>query len=237
MKMRRIIFILLVVAGLAALPMLAKAQALSESGVSSGVAPNASPDQIDQTYIRPSGRAEFRNYLFDGYGPYPIVAAAAVAGVNQAYSTPPEWEQGAAGFGRRFGSNFGIAAVSTTTHYALSEAFKEDALYYRCKCTGVLPRLGHAVISTLTARRGDDGHRVFSVPALVSPYAGTMTAVYGWYPERFGAKDAFRMGNYNLLGFVGGNIALEFIYGGPHSLLSRMHLSNTQAAPAPGSGR
>jgi hypothetical protein len=28
---------------------------------------------------------------------------------------------------------------------------------------------------------------------------GTMTAVYGWYPDRYGAKDALRLGNYNLL--------------------------------------
>jgi hypothetical protein len=34
------------------------------------------------------------------------------------------------------------------TRYALSAAFKQDALYYRCECTGVIPR--HA--STWTER-------------------------------------------------------------------------------------
>ena len=29
-------------------------------------------------------------------------------------------------------------------------------------------------------RRGDDGHHVLSFPALVGPYTGTFTAVYGW---------------------------------------------------------
>jgi hypothetical protein len=43
------------------------------------------------------------------------------------------------------------------------------------------------------------------------------------------------MGNYSLLGYMGGNIALEFLYGGPHSLLSRMHLNNRHGAPDPGS--
>lgn len=60
-----------------------------------------------------------------------------------------------------------------------------------------------------------------------------MTAVYAWYPDRFGAKDGFRMGNYNLLVMAGGNVAMEFFYRGPHSLLSRLHLSNPNAAPAP----
>jgi hypothetical protein len=50
-----------------------------------------------------------------------------------------------------------------------------------------------------------------------------MTAVYAWYPDRYNAKDGFRMGNYTLLGYAGGNIAREFIYGGPHSLLHMHH--------------
>jgi hypothetical protein len=133
------------------------------------------------------------------------------------------------------GSAFGIAAVSTTTRYGLAHAFKEDTLYYRCECKGVFPRLSHAVISTFTARRGDDGHRVFSLPALVAPYIGTMTAVYTWYPSRYDGRDALRMGNYSLLGYVGGNIALEFLYSGPHSLLSRLHLNNPHGAQQPDS--
>jgi hypothetical protein len=58
-----------------------------------------------------------------------------------------------------------------------------------------------------------------------------MVAVYGWYPDRYGAKDAFRMGNYSLLGYIGGNVALEFIHRESHSLLSRMHLNNAHGAP------
>jgi hypothetical protein len=91
----------------------------------------------------------------------------------------------------------------------LAKAFREDTLYYRCECAGVFRRLGHAVISTVTSRRGDDGHRGWSFPAIVAPYAGTMTAVYGWYPSRYGVKDGLRMGNYALLAFVGGNIARD----------------------------
>jgi hypothetical protein len=90
------------------------------------------------------------------------------------------------------------------------------------------------VISTLTGRHGEDGHRVFSFSALASPYAGSMIAVYLWYPDRFDAKDAFRMGNYSLLSYVGGNIALEFFYSGPHALVSRMHLNNAHGSPDKG---
>jgi hypothetical protein len=239
MKMRRIVLLLLVIAALAAVPVLAKAQSLVDSGESSSgtvdLSISTASPQPDLTYMRPPQATKLRNYLFDAFGPYPIVGAGLAAGINQADRTPPEWGQGAKGYSKRVGSDFGIAAVTTTTRYALSEAFHEDTLYYRCECKGVFRRLGHAVISTFTARRGDDGHRVFSFPDLVAPYAGTMTAVYGWYPGRYDYKDGFRMGNYSVLGYVGGNIALEFLYSGPHSWRSRMHLNNSHGAPDPGS--
>ena len=235
MKIRRIVLLLLVIADLAALPVLAKAQALVDSGDSASGAVNLSVSTPnpppDLTYIRPPETTKLRNYAFDAFGPYPIVGAGIAAGINQFQNTPPEWKQGVDGYGKRFGSDFAIAGVTTTTRYALSEAFHEDTLYYRCECKGVFPRLKHAVISTFTARRSVDGQRVFSFPDLVAPYAGTMTAVYGWYPGRYDYKDAFRMGNYSLLGYVGANISLEFLYSGPHSWLSRMHLNNGHGAP------
>jgi len=226
---------MLVVASLAALPALATAQPLPDSRDASRTVASTTPVQPDLAYTRPTQRIKIYNYLFDAFGPYPFVGAALAAGLHQATNSVPEWAQGAEGYGKRFGSNFGIAAVTMTTRYGLSEAFKEDSMYYRCDCTGVFPRLKHAVISTWTARRGADGHRVFSIPALVAPYVGTMTAVYGWYPSRYGAKDALRLGNYSMLAYMGGNIALEFLYSGPHSLLSRMHLDNRHGAPNPDS--
>lgn len=237
MNPRRMMFLLLVIANLAVLPVRAKAQTLSDSGDSSSIVASAAPAQTDLTYTRPTSKTKLHNYLFDTVGPYPIVEAAAWAGIGQFDNEPPEWNQGAKGYAKRFGSDLGIAAVSTTTRYALAEVFKEDTLYYRSDRTGLFPRLNHAIISTVTARRGEDGHRTFSLSALIAPYAGPTVAVYGWYPDRFGMKDAFRMGNYNLLGFVGANIASEFFYSGPHSIFSRLHLTNSHVAPDPDSGR
>ena len=226
--------VLLIVASLICLPVTANPQQMALSVDSSGTVASTRPLQNEPTYVRPSQAIMLKNYAFDAFGPYTIAGAGLAAGINQESNAPPEWSQGFDGYGRRWGSNLGIAVAGTTTRYALAEAFKEDTLYYRCDCSGVLPRLGHAMFSTVTGRRGNDGHRVFSVPALVAPYAGTMTAVYGWYPNRFGAKDAFRMGNYSLLAYMGENISLEFLYSGPHSLLSRMHLTNAHGAPDPG---
>ena len=215
-------------------PFTANPQSLHDLGYSSASVASVTTMPPELPYVRPTQRTKVSNYIFDAFGPYPAVGAGFAAGINQLGNSPPEWKQGVEGYTKRFGSNFGIAAVSTTTRYGLSEAFKQDALYYRCDCRGALPRFGHAIISTFTARRELDGHRVFSLPALVAPYAGSMVAVNGWYPSRYGAKDAFRTGNYSLLTYMGQNVALEFFYRGPHSLLSRMHLNNAHGSPVPG---
>lgn len=234
MKRFRAVPFLVALTALGALAPVGKAQSAVDVGSSSSTSGSPSPGtthpQLDLTYRRPTEKTKIRNYLFDTFGPYPIAGVAVLGAINQADKTPPEWGQGAGAYGERVGSDFGIAMVTTTTRYALAEAFREDTIYYRCECQGVFRRLRHAVISTVTGRYGDDGHRRLSFPALVAPYAGSMVAVYGWYPGRYGFKDGLRMGNYDLLAFVGGNIAREFIYGGPHTLFGHRNRSGSPGA-------
>jgi hypothetical protein len=233
-KLRHAALSFLATAILAALPVTAAAQSLVDEAPPSESLVSTAP-QPDLSYTRPTQQIKLHNYFFDAFGPYPIVGSLAVAGIGQFDNAPSQWGQSPAGYSKRFASDLGIAATSTTTRYALAQAFREDTLYYRCECSGLLPRLGHALLSSFTARRGLDGHRVFSASALVSPYVGTETAVHAWYPGNYGNRYALRMGNYNLLAGVGQNIMMEFFYSGPHSLLSRMHLNNRNAAPAPDS--
>jgi len=71
------------------------------------------------------------------------------------------------GYGERFASSFGIAEVSTTTRYVVAKAFREIRLYYlatakECSALEACSDF-HAGCSPR-----DDGHRVFSFPALVA---------------------------------------------------------------------
>jgi hypothetical protein len=184
-------------------------------------------------YIAPSRSAMFHNFLLDSAGPYPIAMGLATAAIHQATDNPPEWQQGAAGLSRRFGSNLGVTAVGNATRFGLGELLNNDTSFYRCRCRGAWPRLQHAVLSALIARKRSNGDPVFSVPGLVAPYAATLTAVYAWYPARYGAKDAFRMGNYTLLGTVGGNLTFEFMPDRVRKALGRMHLNNRRVAAQP----
>jgi hypothetical protein len=163
-----------------------------------------------------------------------VADAEIVAGANRLSDVSPEWNQDVEGYAKRFGSDIGTAAVGTTACYGLVEAFKKDPLHYCCECEGVLQRMGHAVLSTLTARRDEDGNLDISFPALVAPSEIFMIAVYGWHPNRFGTKDAFCVGNCSLLANAGSNISVEFFYSEPHSLLPPMHLNNTHGSPVQG---
>src|SRR6266567_6998391 len=117
MRMRGFMLLLLAMAALTALQPLAIAQAGAGSGDASSAKVPPSTDathpQPVLTYIRPTEKTKLHKYFFDTLGPYPIIGAALAAGINQIEGTPPEWKQRAPGYGKRFGSNFGIAAIST----------------------------------------------------------------------------------------------------------------------------
>ena len=151
---------------------------------------------------------------------------------NKEKTCPRSGSGGAKAYAERAGSDFGIGLVTTTTRYGVAQLLHEDAVYYPCRCKGFLPRARHAVVSTLTARHGENGHITFSISGLVSPYAGSMTAL-AWYPNRYGVKDGFRMGNYNLAFVALENLALEFVYGGPHSVFRHIASFKTPAGTAP----
>lgn len=171
-----------------------------------------------------------RRFLSDSVGPYPIMEALFTAGLHQATDNPPEWRQGFPAFSERFGSNMGITAAGNAVRYGTAWAMKIDPRFHKCRCTGFGPRLGHAVKATAFARRQGSGSSVLSIPNLFAPYAATTAAVYAWYPSRYSGKDAFRMGNYNLLGTVGSNIAFEFMPPKVQDFLHRMHLSSARIA-------
>jgi hypothetical protein len=206
--------------------------AFGDASGSSVVSGSVLPQQT-YVYAQPSETTKLHNALLDSFGPYPLAMALLTAGIHQATDNPPDWHQGMAGFGDRFASNMGITIVDNATRYGLGEVLKEDTSYYRCRCTGVFVRLKHATVSTLIARKSDDGHSVFSIPGVAAPYVAATTAVYGWYPSRYDAKDAFRMGNYNLLGYVASNLTFEFVPSKPGSFLGRMHLTSRRATFTP----
>lgn len=191
-------------------------QRLTSSNTTSVLEQNA--NDHEGAYERPDFHRRFHTYLLSTFGPIQMVTLAAGSAISHADNVPPEWGQGWGPYGQRFLSDVGSSTVNGTTNFLLGEALHLDTKYYPCTCKGIWPRVRHALISSVTARAGDDGHRVFSPPAVVSPYAGAFSTL-AWYPARYGLKDAFRTGNYDLLDGVGMKIALEFL----HPLFRKLH--------------
>jgi hypothetical protein len=158
----------------------------------------------------PEGRQQFRNYLYYTFGPPALISTAIGAGIDQGKPAPPEWDPGAQGYGERYGWRFGMNMITHTTEFSLGALTHEDVAYHRCACSGFFPRSTHALVSTFTARTRS-GRTVFSVPAVVSPYAGSFTAVNAWYPSRYQPADAFRIGSMSFVFKAAGNLIGEFI--------------------------
>ena len=173
-------------------------------------------------YVQPTQAQRFHNFAWNALGPVAFAGSSFAAAIDQGFNFPHAWGQGADAYGARVASNLGISLVTATAQYSLAEAFHEDTAYYRCTCSGFFPRFWHAAVSTVAARRGADGHTSPSVALTVSPFVGPMTAANSWIPTGEGPTLGFHMGVHNLMGQFGQNEALEFLYGGPHTLLGRI---------------
>lgn len=163
-----------------------------------------------KAYVRPDFHQRLHSYLLATFGPVQMGRVVFGAAISHADNVPRDWGQGWAPYGERVASHMGMSMIDGGTNLLLSEALREDTRYYPCSCKGIWPRAKHALLSSVTARAGEDGHRVFSLPTVASSYAGAFAGL-GWYPPRFGPKDAFRTGNYDLLGGIGTKVALEFL--------------------------
>jgi hypothetical protein len=172
--------------------------------------PSAPSASRASTYAFPDGKQQFRNYLYSTFGPPAFISTAVGAGLDQNKPAPPEWDSGAKGYGERYGWRFGVQLVSHTTEYSLGALVHEDVAYHRCECSGFVRRSAHAFASTLTAETRS-GRTVFSLPALVSPYAGSFTAMNAWYPSRYGPADASRVGSTSFMFKAAGNLVGEFL--------------------------
>jgi hypothetical protein len=187
----------------------AAAGSQSTSSPQTGPAAVPAPAANPAAYSFPDSHQQFRNYLYSTFGPPAFISSAVGAGLDQRKPAPPEWDSGAQGYAERYGWRFGMQLVTQTIAYSLGALVHEDVAYHRCACAGLLPRTTHAFVSTLTART-TRGRTVFSVPALVSPYAGSFTAVNAWYPSRYEPADALRIGSMSFVFKAAGNLVGEF---------------------------
>jgi len=176
-------------------------------GATATIKPKADPYD---TFVFPTHRERFDRYVKNTVGPFRLTRSAVAAGLDQWRDTPEEWGQGMKGFGKRYASSLGRNAIQQTVTYSLDEALGVDSGFHRSGREGLMPRVKHAFLETITSRT-KSGSRVLSAPKLAGVYTGAIVATETWYPERYSYKDGLRMGTGTLITSFGINLVREFI--------------------------
>jgi hypothetical protein len=187
--MRRLSVLAIVTLGFC--PLLCSGQETPNNSPDTPAAPAATTTS-NPRYTPPTQSERFKTYLRQTYGVWSILEAGARAGINQALDRPSQWQEGAEGYAERFGSAMGLIAVRGTTEYVLSAAFKEDLRFRPCRGCSVGSKFAAALADTFTARKGDDGHRAFSVARLVGPVSGSLVATNTWEPAGHGRAETVK---------------------------------------------
>ena len=127
-----------------------------------------------------SQRERTHLYLKTMVNPLGYFKAGFSAGIDQWKDKPPEWEQGASGYGKRFANIVGQYSIQRTVTFGLASAFHEDNRYFNSGKTGLWSRTGYAVASGVLARH-DDGSRHVSISQLGGVAAGAFLS-RSWQP-------------------------------------------------------
>ena len=113
--------------------------------------------------------------------PLGFFKAAFSAGIDQWKDKPPEWSQGASGYGKRFLNIEGQYSIQRTVTFGLSSALHEDNRYFNSGKQGVWRRTEYALTSSMLARH-DDASRHVSVSQLAGVAAGAFLSRL-WQPK------------------------------------------------------
>ena len=143
------------------------------------------------------------------YSPQAMLGIAAYAGVLQAADVPREWGQGAAPYGKRFGSTMAWSGVHSVLAFGLDTALHQDPRYFPSGGTGFWRRAGHALRGTILTRT-DSGGETISTWRIGSAYGAAFLSNQ-WYPDRLNTVRLGLIQGSVEMGFdVMGNLGKEF---------------------------
>lgn len=172
-----------------AVPIFALLAAIPVAGIAQ--TPDA-PDALDVT-----GKLGYHAII--AFGPMSLAGDAGYAAILQKANAPLEWEQGAAGYGRRLVSTVAWSAIHNTLAFGLDSALHQDPRYFRSTGSGFWRRSGHALRGTMLTRT-DSGSETVSTWRIGSAYGSALVSNL-WYPDRL---------NTVRLGFIQGSVTLGF---------------------------
>ena len=144
------------------------------------------------------------------FSPSSFVKTGAGALLQHVRDSPPEWGQGAAGLGKRFGSTFGKHLVGGSVQMSVGTLLHEDLTYHPSEKTGFAPRLKYAILSTLIARDTTTGDPTPAFGRFSGALAGGFVS-RTWQPVRLHTiSSGFESSGVSLGADAAMNIIREF---------------------------
>jgi hypothetical protein len=161
-------------------------------------------------YRPQTGREKLHDYVSRTIGWAPLVRSAAGAAIGFGLGRPPEWEQDAAGYGKRLGDRLAYTAIRNTITYPASLLLREDNRYFGSGRSGSWSRVAFAVTSPFRARKPDGRYR-FSISSSAGVVGANMASI-AWSPPsgREPAAVARRIG-LSFAAISGLNVFREFV--------------------------
>jgi hypothetical protein len=149
-------------------------------------------------------------YLKTMVNPLGYLKAGFSAGIDQWRGKPPEWEQGASGYGKRFANIVGQYSIQRTVTFGLASALHEDNRYFNSGKKGLWPRTGYALASGLLSRH-DDASLHLSISQVGGVAAGAFLSRFWLPPSQHSAGDAAISFGITMASNMGFGVVKEFL--------------------------
>ena len=122
-----------------------------------GIVPNFRSVSADQKLPPQTVKSKFKTTMQDNFDYSSFIFVGALAGVDMAEKSYPEFRQGAAGYGRYYWHTLADqTGENTFVEFILPSTLHQDSRYYTLGHGGILKRGAYSFSRTLITR-GDDG--------------------------------------------------------------------------------
>jgi hypothetical protein len=172
-------------------------------------ADNLTSSNVDapSTYI--TSKQRFDWFVVSSVGPTSFAGGLFTAAFGTARDTPKEYGPHWDGYGKRYAMRFSGIATSNAMEAGLGALWGEDPRYFRDPNDPIKARIGHAILTTFTARNREGN----SMPAYARYIAipGNNFLSNTWRADSEATtKSAAIRSVYGVLGRMGGNAFAEF---------------------------
>jgi hypothetical protein len=134
--------------------------------------------------IPPLSAAEkFKVVARGNFDPIELVYVSFLSGISQASDSEPGFGQGAAGYGKRFGSSFADTTIENfMTGAILPSVLKQDPRFYQLG-QGSFGHRAEYAISRIFVTRGDSGRAQFNFSEVVGSALAAGISTYSYHPR------------------------------------------------------